>query len=111
APRRRAGGQSAHEHAPRANRLERSLTARGEAATHQFGIESAAHSAAQITRRGALAGDHYVPECMGIPLHDDNPTQPFPYVTRAIIAINVVVYLFVQPHSGVDSRLGTSRHT
>jgi len=111
APRRRAGGQSAHEHAPRANRLERSLTARGEAATHQFGIESAAHSVAQITRRVALAVDHYVPECMVIPLHDDNPTQRFPYVTVAIIAINVVVYLFVQPHSGVDSRLGTSRDT
>ena len=48
---------------------------------------------------------------MVIPLHDDNPTERFPFVTVAIIALNVLVYLFVQPHSGVDSRLGTSRDT
>jgi len=48
---------------------------------------------------------------MVIPLHDDNPTERFPFVTVAIIALNVFVYLLVQPHSGVDTRLGTSRDT
>jgi rhomboid family protein len=48
---------------------------------------------------------------MVIPLHDDNPTERFPFVTVAIIALNVFVYLLIQPHSGVDSRLGTSRDT
>ena len=87
------------------------MTTRGEAATHQFGIESAAHSDAQITRHWAISVDRYRATGMVIPLHDDNPTQRFPYVTVAIIAINVFVYLFVQPHSGVDSRLGTSKDT
>ena len=48
---------------------------------------------------------------MVIPLHDDNPTTRFAYVTVAIIAINVFVYFFIQPHSGVDVRLGTSKDT
>src|SRR6266508_3644386 len=48
---------------------------------------------------------------MVIPLHDDNPTERFPFVTVAIIALNVFVYLLIQPHSGVDTRLGTSRDT
>jgi membrane associated rhomboid family serine protease len=48
---------------------------------------------------------------MVIPIHDDNPTEKFPFVTVVIIAINVLVYLFIQPHSGVDSRLGTSKDT
>jgi membrane associated rhomboid family serine protease len=48
---------------------------------------------------------------MVIPLHDDNPTERFAYVTIAIIAINVFVYFFLQPHSGTDTRLGTSRDT
>jgi membrane associated rhomboid family serine protease len=39
---------------------------------------------------------------MVIPLHDDNPTTRFPIVTVVLIAINVVVYFFVQPHGGVD---------
>ena len=55
--------------------------------------------------------DRYRAIAMVIPLHDDNPTERFPFVTVAIIALNVLVYLFVQPHSGVDSRLGTSRDT
>jgi len=87
------------------------LTTRGEAATHEFGIETAAHSDVQITRQWPISADHYRATGMVIPLHDDNPTQRFPYVTVAIIAINVFVYLFVQPHSGVDSRLGTSKDT
>jgi membrane associated rhomboid family serine protease len=48
---------------------------------------------------------------MVIPLHDDNPTERFPFVTVAIIALNVFVYFLIQPHSGVDTRLGTSRDT
>src|SRR5919106_5663887 len=48
---------------------------------------------------------------MVIPLHDDNPTGRVAFVTIAIIAVNVFVYIFLQPHSGVDSRLGTSRDT
>ena len=55
--------------------------------------------------------DRYRANAMVIPLHDDNPTERFPFVTVAIIALNVLVYLFVQPHSGIDSRLGTSRDT
>jgi rhomboid family protein len=39
---------------------------------------------------------------MVIPLRDDNPTTRFPIVTLLLIAANVVVYLFVQPHGGVD---------
>jgi membrane associated rhomboid family serine protease len=39
---------------------------------------------------------------MVIPLRDDNPTHRFAIVTVVLIAINVVVYLFVQPHGGVD---------
>jgi membrane associated rhomboid family serine protease len=48
---------------------------------------------------------------MVIPLHDDNPTGRIAFVTIALIAVNVFVYIFLQPHSGVDSRLGTSRDT
>jgi len=48
---------------------------------------------------------------MVIPLHDDNPTDRFPFVTVAIIAACVFIYFFVQPHSGVDQRLGTSKDT
>jgi hypothetical protein len=49
--------QPADEHAARTDRLERPLTTRGEPATHEFGIETAAHSDAQITRRSPLAVD------------------------------------------------------
>jgi membrane associated rhomboid family serine protease len=48
---------------------------------------------------------------MVIPLHDDNPTQRFPFVTVAIIAICVFVYFVIQPHGGTDQRLGTSEDT
>ena len=82
-----------------------------QAASHQFGIQSTAHSDAQVTRHWAFAVDRYRASAMVIPLHDDNPTEKFPFVTVVIIALNVFVYLFVQPHSGVDSRLGTSRDT
>jgi membrane associated rhomboid family serine protease len=110
-PRRGPRRQSADEHAPRPDLLERSLPTRAQPASHQFGIESAAHRDAQITRRGAFAVDRYRANAMVIPLHDDNPTERFPFVTVAIIALNVFVYLLIQPHSGVDTRLGTSRDT
>jgi membrane associated rhomboid family serine protease len=48
---------------------------------------------------------------MVIPLHDDNPTERFPFVTVLIIAACAFIYFFVQPHSGVDARLGTSKDT
>ena len=48
---------------------------------------------------------------MVIPLHDDNPTDRFPFVTVAIIAACVFIYFFVQPHGGVDERLGVSEDT
>ncbi|MGQ0803602.1 MAG: rhomboid family intramembrane serine protease [Actinomycetota bacterium] len=34
---------------------------------------------------------------MVIPLHDDNPTTRFAFVTLLLIAVNVFVYFFVQP--------------
>ena len=39
---------------------------------------------------------------MVIPLHDDNPTNRFAFVTCIVIAVNVFVYFFVQPHGGVN---------
>jgi membrane associated rhomboid family serine protease len=39
---------------------------------------------------------------MVIPLRDDNPTHRFAIVTVVLIAVNVFVYLFVQPHGGFD---------
>jgi membrane associated rhomboid family serine protease len=42
---------------------------------------------------------------MVIPLHDLNPTRRRAYVTLLIIAINVGVYLLVQPHDGGRSEL------
>jgi membrane associated rhomboid family serine protease len=39
---------------------------------------------------------------MVIPLHDDNPTRRFPVITIALIALNVLVYFFVQPHGGEE---------
>jgi membrane associated rhomboid family serine protease len=44
---------------------------------------------------------------MVIPLHDDNPTERFPFVTVGIIAACVIIYFVVQPHSGTSS-LGPS---
>jgi membrane associated rhomboid family serine protease len=39
---------------------------------------------------------------MVIPLRDDNPTHRFAIVTALLIAANVFVYFFVQPHGGVE---------
>jgi membrane associated rhomboid family serine protease len=47
---------------------------------------------------------------MVIPLHDDNPTERFPFVTVALIALNVLVYLLIQPHSGVEDTRFTFEH-
>lgn len=44
---------------------------------------------------------------MAIPIRDGHPTRRFPWVTVALVAINVVVFLFVQPagfQSGADGR-------
>jgi membrane associated rhomboid family serine protease len=38
-----------------------------------------------------------------IPLSDKNPTSRTPYVTLALIAINVIVFLFVQPNFGTGT--------
>ena len=40
-----------------------------------------------------------IPSTSLIPIHDDNPTRGFSYVTAGIIAINVLV-LFFEPHLG-----------
>jgi membrane associated rhomboid family serine protease len=37
-----------------------------------------------------------------IPISDANPTRRFPIVTVILIAINVLVFLFVQPGFGVS---------
>jgi membrane associated rhomboid family serine protease len=39
---------------------------------------------------------------MVIPLHDDNPTRRFPFVTVGIIAVCAFVYFFLQPHGGAE---------
>ncbi len=40
-----------------------------------------------------------------IPLYDENPTETTPYVTIALIAINIFVFFFVQPALGSGVRL------
>src|SRR5262249_12817509 len=47
---------------------------------------------------------------MVIPLHDDNPTERFPFVTVLIIAACAFIYFVVQPHSGTSS-IGVSKAT
>jgi membrane associated rhomboid family serine protease len=37
---------------------------------------------------------------MVIPLHDDNPTRRRSFVTLVLIALNVFVFVFAQPHDG-----------
>ena len=39
-----------------------------------------------------------------IPISDANPTRTFPIVTIALIAINVIVFFFVEPGFGTDDR-------
>jgi len=74
-------------------------------------LGSSTRATRRIPRREAFAVCRYRAIRMVVPLHDDNPTERFPFVTVAIIALNVLVYLFIQPHSGVDARLGTSKDT
>jgi membrane associated rhomboid family serine protease len=38
-----------------------------------------------------------------LPIRDENPTSRTPYITIALIAINLFVYFVVQPHSGSDA--------
>src|SRR5438552_3485810 len=52
APRGGSRRKPADEHTSRADLLERSLPACGETASHQFGIESAAHSARRLPAVG-----------------------------------------------------------
>jgi membrane associated rhomboid family serine protease len=40
-----------------------------------------------------------IPPTSLIPIHDDNPTRSFPYVTVGLIALNVIVFL-TEPHFG-----------
>ncbi|HVE76618.1 MAG TPA: rhomboid family intramembrane serine protease, partial [Actinomycetota bacterium] len=35
-----------------------------------------------------------------IPIHDENPTRTFSFLTAAFIGINVLVFFLLQPHSG-----------
>jgi membrane associated rhomboid family serine protease len=39
-----------------------------------------------------------------IPISDANPTRRFPFVTIALIAINIIVFFFVEPGFGTDNR-------
>jgi membrane associated rhomboid family serine protease len=43
-----------------------------------------------------------IPGTSLIPIHDDNPTRRFSYVTAALIALNVVILLF-EPHLGIGN--------
>jgi hypothetical protein len=36
-----------------------------------------------------------------LPIHDDNPTQRLAIVTALLIAANVLVFAFVQPHGDI----------
>jgi membrane associated rhomboid family serine protease len=47
---------------------------------------------------------------MVIPLRDDNPTTRFPIITVVLIAINVLIYFFAQPHGGVEETEFTLHH-
>ncbi len=40
---------------------------------------------------------------MVIPLHDNNPTTRRPVVTITLIALNIIVFALVQPHSGASA--------
>ncbi|MDQ4148700.1 MAG: rhomboid family intramembrane serine protease [Actinomycetota bacterium] len=43
-----------------------------------------------------------VPGTSLIPIHDENPTSTFSYLTALLIAVNVVILFFVQPNFGQD---------
>lgn len=47
-----------------------------------------------------------VPPTGLIPIHDENPTHTFSIVTVVIIAINVAVFLFLQPNFGQQASCG-----
>jgi membrane associated rhomboid family serine protease len=45
-----------------------------------------------------------------LPLRDENPTRRLPFVTLLLIAANIVVFAFVQPHGGADEARFTYEH-
>lgn len=47
-----------------------------------------------------------VPPTSLIPIHDENPTRTFSIVTAVIIAINVAVFLLLQPNFGQQASCG-----
>ena len=47
---------------------------------------------------------------MVLPLYDDNPTGRVPYLTILFIALNVLVFAFVQPHGGAAAARFEYRH-
>ena len=50
-----------------------------------------------------------IPPTSLIPIHDDNPTRTFPYVTVGIIALNVLVFL-TEPHFGRGGSLQVAEY-
>src|SRR2546421_4638050 len=50
-----------------------------------------------------------IPSTSLIPIHDDNPTRTFPYVTVGIIALNVLVFL-TEPHFGRGGSLQVAEY-
>ena len=47
---------------------------------------------------------------MVIPLRDDNPTSRFPILTVLLIAANIFIFAFVQPHGTQAEALFTYEH-
>jgi membrane associated rhomboid family serine protease len=47
---------------------------------------------------------------MVIPIRDDNPTTRFPVLTLALIAANLFVFAFIQPHGAHESTVFDYRH-
>src|SRR2546423_11290609 len=45
-----------------------------------------------------------------IPLRDDNPTSRFPILTVLLIAANIFIFAFVQPHGTQAEALFTYEH-
>ena len=50
-----------------------------------------------------------IPPTSLIPIHDDNPTRAFPYVTVGIIALNVLIFL-TEPHFGRGGSLQVAEY-
>src|SRR5258708_31602338 len=50
-----------------------------------------------------------IPPTSLIPIHDDNPTRTFPYVTVGLIVLNIVVFL-TEPHFGRGGSLQVAEY-